>query len=192
VISSGRDLHTLESWLGKLPLDMAAEHGAFYKENGTWYKKSSPYSWDDGLIQLLQNFIDKTPRSNLEVKETALVWHYRKVDEWLASMREQQLVNALIAPCSRLNLQIMRGNKIVEVKSPEYTKGAEAKRLLQQDKYDFILALGDDMTDEDTFLALPHSAYTIKIGSISNVARFYLLSQSDTLPFIQYLMESKV
>jgi len=34
VISSGRDVHTLESWLGKLPLDMAAEHGAFYKENG--------------------------------------------------------------------------------------------------------------------------------------------------------------
>ena len=192
VISSGRDLHTLESWLGKLPLDMAAEHGAFYKENGTWYKKSSPYSWDDDLIQLLQNFIEKTPRSNLEVKETALVWHYRKVDEWLASMREQQLVNALIAPCSRLNLQIMRGNKIVEVKSPEYTKGAEAKRLLQQDKYDFILALGDDMTDEDTFLALPHSAYTIKIGSISNVAGYYLLSQSETLPFIQYLMDPKV
>jgi len=139
----------------------------------------------------LQNFIDKTPRSNLEIKETALVWHYRKVDDWLASLREQQLVNALIAPCSRLNLQIMRGNKIVEIKSPEYSKGAEAKRLLQKDNYDFILALGDDTTDEDTFMELPETAYTIKIGSISNAARYYLLSQTDTLPFILDLIKLK-
>jgi len=191
VISSGRDVHTLESWLGTLPLDMAAEHGAFYKENGMWCKKSSPYSWDDALIALLQNFIDKTPHSNLEIKETALVWHFRKVDDWLASLREQQLVNALIAPCSRLNLQIMRGNKIVEIKSPEYSKGAEAKRLLQKDNYDFILAMGDDTTDEDTFVELPETAYTIKIGSISNAARYYLLSQTETLPFIHDLVKSK-
>jgi len=192
VINSGRDLHTLETWLGNLPLDMAAEHGASYKENGVWHKKGNPSSWDEDLMQLLLTFIDKTPGASLEIKDTALVWHYRKVDEWLASLREQQLVNALIAPCAHLKLQIMRGNKIVEIKSPKYTKGAEAKRLLQKDKYDFILAMGDDTTDEDTFRALPRSAFTVKIGSISNVARYYLLTQSETLPFLKFLMGLKV
>ncbi|MHB9141601.1 MAG: bifunctional alpha,alpha-trehalose-phosphate synthase (UDP-forming)/trehalose-phosphatase, partial [Paludibacter sp.] len=37
VISSGRDHQTLEKWFGDLPLTMAAEHGAYYKENGKWY-----------------------------------------------------------------------------------------------------------------------------------------------------------
>lgn len=191
VISSGRDSRTLDSWLGHLNLDMAAEHGAFYKEKGVWFKKSIAQEWDAGLLQLLQDFIDKTPYSNLEIKETALVWHYRKVDEWLASMREQQLVNALIVPCSRLNLQIMRGNKIVEIKIPQYSKGAEAKRLIMQENYDFILAIGDDTTDEDTFSALPEKAYTIKIGGNSNLARFHLFSQSETIPLIQYLIDPK-
>jgi len=189
VISSGRDFHTLESWLGHLPLDMTAEHGAFYKEKGEWHKKNSRLTWDDEILKIFQNYVDKTPRSEIEIKDTALVWHYRKVDTWFASLREQQLVNDLIGPCTRLHLQIMRGNKIVEIKSPEYTKGAEAKRLLQNMTYDFIMAIGDDTTDEDTFMALPRTSYTIKVGPATSVAKYYLLSQPETLPFIQSLME---
>ena len=34
VIISGRDYHTLDAWLGHLQLDMIAEHGAWYKEEG--------------------------------------------------------------------------------------------------------------------------------------------------------------
>src|SRR5690606_9469488 len=122
-------------------------------------------------------------------KETTLVWHYRNVDGWLASLREQQLINTLIEPCSRMGLQIMRGNKIVEIKSPIHTKGSEAKRLVQLDDYDFILAMGDDTTDEDMFRALPDTAYTIKIGEMSQVARYNLKSQSKSLPFLRKLIE---
>jgi trehalose 6-phosphate synthase/phosphatase len=189
VISSGRDMNTLERWLGHLPLDMAAEHGAFYKEHGVWNKKSSSISWDDEIMQIFQDFQEKTPQSKLEIKDTALVWHFRKVDAWLASIRQQQLINTLMKPCTRLNLQIMRGNKILEVKSPEYTKGAEAKRLLKTDKFDFVMAIGDDTTDEDTFAALPHSAYTIKVGGPSKLARFFLLSQLETLPLLRKLLD---
>ncbi|MDD4114896.1 MAG: trehalose-phosphatase, partial [Massilibacteroides sp.] len=116
-----------------------------------------------------------------------LVWHYRNVDSWFASLRERQLVNELIEPCARLNLQIMRGNKIVEVKSPLCTKGTEVQRLLSQDTYDFILAMGDDTTDEDTFRALPEGAITIKVGSISEIARFFLNSQTEVIPFLQQI-----
>ncbi len=188
VISSGRDMQTLEKWLGHLPLDMAAEHGAFYKENGVWNRKTSTISWDDEILHIFQEFLDKTPQSKLEVKDTALVWHFRKVDAWLASIREQQLINALMKPCAHLRLQIMRGNKILEVKSPIYNKGVEARRLLQEDPFDFILAIGDDTTDEDTFNALPRSAFTVKVGGPCKSANYYLLSQSETLPLLQSLI----
>jgi trehalose 6-phosphate synthase/phosphatase len=189
VISSGRDMKTLEAWFGSLNIDMAAEHGAYFKEGGVWHsklKESKP--WNDEIVAILSRFVDKTPRSILEEKESTLVWHYRNVDGWLASLREQQLIQALIEPCGRLGLQIMRGNKIVEVKSPLHTKGSEAKRLFGQASYDFVLAMGDDTTDEDTFKALPDSSYPITLGSLSQVARYNLRSQSKVIPFLRKLI----
>jgi len=188
VISSGRDKNTLEKWFGHLPITLAAEHGAYFKEDGVWNNNvPEEQPWDEEILNILQAFVDKTPRSRMEEKETALVWHFRNVDGWLASLREQQLMDALITPCSRQNLQIMRGNKIIEIKSPLHSKGSEAQRLLQQNDFDFILAMGDDTTDEDTFRELPASAYTIKIGNISEIARFNLRLQSAVLPFLKEL-----
>lgn len=187
VISSGRDHQTLDRWFSRLPIDLAAEHGAFYKEEGVWHENVQADQWDEEIVSILHSFIDKTPHSKLEEKETALVWHYRNVDAWLASLREQQLINALINPCARQNLQIMQGDKIVEIKSPLYTKGSEARRILQNDQFSFIMAMGDDITDEDTFRELPADAYTIKIGNISEVAGYSLLSQSEVLPFLKQL-----
>jgi trehalose-phosphatase len=189
VISSGRDRDTLEKWFGHLPLALAAEHGAFYKEGGKWHENTADFKFDKEITDILQLFADKTPHAKLEVKKTALVWHYRNVDSWFASLREQQLINALIEPCTRLNLQILRGNKIVEVKSSQFTKGSEVQRLLAQDNYDFILAMGDDVTDEDTFRALPADAFTIKVGSVSEIAGFYLNSQTETIPFLHRITD---
>ena len=190
VISSGRDRKALEEWFGGIPVSLAAEHGAYYKENGVWIDNvPSDEPWDSEITDIMQTFVDKTPRSKIEVKKTTLVWHYRNVDTWLASLREHQLFEALIMPCSRQGLQIMRGNKILEVKSPLHTKGSEAKRLLAQDDYDFILAMGDDTTDEDTFRELPEFAYSVKVGQISEVAHYSVKSQSKVVPLLKMISE---
>ena len=188
VICSGRDHETLEKWFGHLPIRMAAEHGAFYKENGVWHEKLHRELWDDNLINLIRSFIDKTPGSMLEIKRTSLVWHYRNVNNWLGFVREQQLIDALKIPCQKLGLQMMKGNKIVEIKPPECTKGAVVKMLLENDHYDFLMAMGDDVTDEDMFCAMPPEAITIKIGPLSGNARYNLFAQSQTLPFLKGLI----
>ena len=188
VINSGRDHRTLDKWLGDLPLSFAAEHGAFYKENGEWHENVEPQAWDERLMSILREFEDKTPNSRLEVKATAVAWHYRKVDNWIGIFRAQQLMHALIPICSQNNLQIMRGNKIVEVKPAEYSKGSEVQRILNQRSYDFILAIGDDVTDEDMFRALPEEAVTIKVGYACDDARYNLLGQKDVLPFLNNLL----
>ena len=124
------------------------------------------------------------------MKKTSISWHYRNCDKWLAELRKQQLVNALMNPCTRLNLQIMRGNKIIEIKMVGVDKGIEATRLMNADKYDFVMAIGDDITDEDMFRALPPEAITIKVGSISDHARFSL-PQFDTVKFLASLTPEK-
>ena len=81
----------------------------------------------------------------------------------------------------------MQGNKVVEIKSPECTKGSEVARLLLASRYDFILAMGDDTTDEDMFRALPVSAITVKVGIVSEKAKYNLSSQEEVLPFLEKL-----
>ena len=57
VINSGRDHFILEKWFGLLPVSMAAEHGAFYKENGVWHKKIK--KTEDGKIDYSDDFFGK-------------------------------------------------------------------------------------------------------------------------------------
>ena len=188
VINSGRNHNILDKWFKGIELDLAAEHGAFYKSDGDWHQniKEKPV-WDDEILDIIQRTIDKTPRSELEIKETALVWHYRNSDIWLAEMREKQLVNQLMGPVSRHNLQIMRGNKIVEIKSSDYNKGSEVERLLKKNSYEFVMAIGDDTTDDDMFRALPDNGISIKVGDYSEAAKFRLPWQDEVVPFLEGL-----
>lgn len=187
VVCSGRDKESLERWLGGLPIDLAAEHGAFFKENGLWHEHPQEKTWNDEILDILKQITDKTANSRIEIKKTSLAWHYREVDTWLADLRVTQLVNALINPCTRLGLQIMRGSKVVEIKFPLYTKGTEIRRLLKGKCYEFIMAVGDDVTDDDMFSALPPEAITIKIGGFSDLARYCLPAQHSVIPFLAEL-----
>ncbi|MCC8155607.1 MAG: trehalose-phosphatase [Tannerellaceae bacterium] len=188
VITSGREFGILDKWLGDLPLDMAAEHGAFYKEKGVWHEKVKEVEWDKDIVNILEHTVKKTPKSRLEIKKTALVWHYRDVDPWLADLRVNQLINALMTPCALANLQIMRGNKIVKIKQSDFSKGAEAMRIIEGGNYDFILAVGDDTTDEEMFMALPEDAATVKVGKASNVAHYNIPTQQETVAFLKKLI----
>ena len=78
--------------------------------------------------------------------------------------------------------------KVIEIKSPDCNKGSEVGRLLANRRYDFVIAMGDDTTDEDMFQALPKSAIAIKIGSVSEAANYHLSAQSDVLPFLRSLL----
>jgi len=190
VINSGRNHQILDKWFEGLNLDFAAEHGIFYKQNGKWHKNlEKEVAWDDEIMDIMQHTIDKTPRSYLEQKDASLVWHYRKVDVWLAELRTQQLINALIGPCTRLNLQIVPGNKIVEIKPPDFNKGSETLRRLEQQPYDFVMAIGDDTTDEDMFRVLPPDGISIKVGNFSAAAKYRIPLQSSVIPFLSNLIK---
>lgn len=190
VISSGRDMSTIESWLGDLGLDMIAKHGVFFREGGTWSELRHSIGWKEEILGMPEQATDKTPHSRIESKRTALVWHYREVDPWLADLRVPQLIASLVKPCTRLGLRIMHGNKIVEIKSADYNKGTAVQRLLQNNGYGLILTMGDDVTDKDMSVALPEDAVTIKVGRFSDAARYYLPEQGDVCPLLARLVRS--
>lgn len=84
-------------------------------------------------------------------------------------------------------LQLLNGNKVIEVKNTEVNKGKATLKLLDQDQYDFILAIGDDYTDEDIFKAVPPSALTIKVGSDISAARYFVEDHTEVRSLLNSL-----
>jgi trehalose 6-phosphate synthase/phosphatase len=73
----------------------------------------------------------------------------------------------------------------LEVRNTGFSKGIFYSRYLATSSPDFILAIGDDWTDEDLFAVLPASAYSIKSAPRMSKARFNLKSVEG----VQQLLE---
>lgn len=166
VIISGRDKETLNYWLGNTDASLIAEHGAWIKEKGGDWQVIEPLlnDWKDTIRPILELYADRTPGSSVEEKDFSLVWHYRRADSELASLRIQELRDAVLNLTENLDIGVFEGSKILEVKNIGVSKGHAAERWLAKNKWDFILAAGDDYTDEDMFSILPETAYSMKVG----------------------------
>jgi len=189
VINSGRDRENLDLWFGQIDgLDLAAEHGASYKEGGIWHDTIEKAAWDEHILRIMNTFVRKTPGAWLETKNAALAWHYRDVDTWLGMLRAKQLMQTLFPYCTADSLQILNGNKVVEIKPNEYSKGTEVLRRLSTCDYDFVLTIGDDITDESMFKATPKDGISIKVGRVSDVAQYCIEQQEQVVPFLTQLI----
>ena len=193
VLISGRDKHTLKKWFGGLKVGLVAEHGAWIREKGKEWEMVESLSTDckEKVRPVLELYVDRTPGSFIEEKEFSLVWHYRKADRRLGDMRARELKNDLVNLVANLNLQVLEGSKVVEVKNAGVNKGRAALRWISGKTWDFILAIGDDLTDEDVFKALPAAAWSIKVGFGASAARFNLGSPSQVSSLLREMIEAK-
>ena len=189
VLISGRDKQTLENWFGSLEVNLVAEHGVWLKRRGgDWFTMESlKEDWKREIRPILDLYVDRTPGALLEEKDFSLVWHYRRVDSDLASIRVAELKDNLIHLTENRDLEIMDGNKVIEIKHAGINKGSAALRWLNRRKWDFIMAVGDDVTDEDIFLAVPDDAYTIKVGLHLSRARYNLDSYRNVRNLLEEL-----
>jgi trehalose 6-phosphate synthase/phosphatase len=129
---------------------------------------------------VLNNYVDRCSGSMIEEKAASLAWHYRNADQDIASLRIHELKDDLIEILKgESKLQMLEGDKVLEVKSILYDKGTAASVIVNQAKYDFILAIGDDRTDEDLFKIIPKYGFSIKVGAKPSKARFNIRNQSQ-------------
>ena len=190
VLISGRDKDTLEGWFGGLNVGLVAEHGVWIKEKGGGWEtiETLTSEWKEEVYPILESWVDRTPGSFIEEKEFSLVWHYRKANPRLGELRARELMNNLSNTIANLNLQVLEGSKVVEVKNTGINKGRAALRWISREEWDFILALGDDWTDEDTFKVLPSTAWSIKVGFGASAARFSLSSPSKATSLLRKMV----
>lgn len=175
VIISGRAQKALDRWLGKTGAAFVAEHGAFTKQkSGEWQALiDTNATWKQTVRPLLEASARKVAKSFVEEKQTGLVWHHRLSDPKNATAEDLSILAALKPLAKKHRLIVVSNGKNIEVKAGGATKGKAAAPWLTQ-AWDFILAAGDEPTDEDLFKALPHAAYSIKVGPGRTAARFRL------------------
>lgn len=188
-IISGRDRDTLERWFAGHRVNLIVEHGVWsrYKQEDWTLLSPVNVEWKANLRPTIETFVDRTPGSFIEEKNYSLVWHYRKAEPEQGILRANELKDELRAMISNINLEIMEGNKVIEVKNGGINKGTAAMRIVSANSYDFIMAIGDDWTDEYMFKELPESAYSIKVGMVNTAAQYKIESVEMVRKFLNAL-----
>lgn len=188
VIISGRPRNTLEGFFGDHELGLVAEHGGWVLDAGGWIKSSiNAKKWKKSVKSTLEQFVVRTPGSALEEKDFSFVFHFRRVNPGLAHVRKEELMQKLRSTLKDDLVGVFEGEKIVEIKPKRMNKGIITRELIKKEDWGFILAIGDDYTDEDIFNALPETAYSIKVGIQPTDARYQLADVKNVIELIKIL-----
>jgi len=147
--------------------------------------------WKEQIKPYLQTYTEMLAGSFFEEKSHSLVWHFRKSDKLHGEIIANEITDNLKDITARMNLQVHRGNRIVEIRNIDIDKGTGVKEFKPECNYDYILAIGDDWTDEDMFKALPQSAYTIKVGMAKSYSRYNIHNYKETRNLINELINAK-
>lgn len=186
VIISGRDRETLNLWSEGLAIGIVAEHGIWIRKAGPEWEMIEPLqnNWKEEILMVLKLYVDRTPGSFIEEKEFSLAWHYRKTDPLLGETRARELKDQLMFITAHMNLEVLEGSRVIEVKNASINKGKAALKWLSDGEWDFVLAVGDDWTDEYLFDVMPEDAYSIKVGFTRSKARYNIPSIKDVRTLI--------
>ncbi|MCB1143153.1 MAG: bifunctional alpha,alpha-trehalose-phosphate synthase (UDP-forming)/trehalose-phosphatase [Leptospiraceae bacterium] len=195
VIISGRKRIFLDKWFSDCNVNLVAEHGLFMRRKGQDWELKKDIIIDkeikQNISEIMEKYTDRCHGSFIEEKEAAVVWHFRNADPELAFVRSQELKSELFDMINYYSgLQLLEGNKVIEVKKAGFNKGTSVNDFIQNSDYDFILALGDDVTDEDMFQVLPDRAVSIKIGKTQTYAKYNIVFQELVHNFLEGLIKN--
>ncbi|MFP9098322.1 bifunctional alpha,alpha-trehalose-phosphate synthase (UDP-forming)/trehalose-phosphatase [Flavobacterium sp. RHBU_24] len=184
-IVSGRDRHFLDKYLGHLPIGLIAEHGGWIKR-GEWEPVIKEVgNWKNSAMQIMQKYVDTNAESFIEEKEFGVAWHYRNVEDRQGFLTSRELLTLLKNHMYNSPTQIIDGNKVIEVKHFMAHKGTTCKNNVLSGDYDFVLAIGDDKTDEDLFeLLTGANEFSIKVGKGNTGAKYRIDSVDKVLGFL--------
>lgn len=177
-IVSGRCRSSLETWLGAFPFaGLHAEHGLWSKRRGKpWSARFAlGPATTSRVLDVLEEAQRGLPRSLIEVKSASIAWHWRDTDPIEARPHVVALTDTLRSLLGSGSggegaLELLEGDHVLEVRVRGVHKGLVAREVLIEEMANstkpLLIAIGDDVTDEDMFAALSSvdSAITIRVG----------------------------
>jgi trehalose 6-phosphate synthase/phosphatase len=195
-IVSGRDKDTLGDWFADMPVNLIAEHGAWMRKacRSEWRQMGQTVdaTWKAETRPVLDEYVERTPGAQVEEKTGSLVWHYRQADPDIAEWQALELAAVLENMLANAPVEILMGAKIVEIRQQGLDKGWAYEYVKeQQGPFDFVLATGDDRTDEDLFARLDPDAFTVHIGGGGSRANASVGSPASVRRLLKALCEAR-
>ncbi|RYZ40586.1 MAG: trehalose-phosphatase [Myxococcaceae bacterium] len=189
---SGRPKETLEAWFGELPLGLHAEHGLWSRMRRGQPWQALPgvsWEWKPRVKPVLETFAARVTGSFVEEKTASLAWHYRKVDAEFGALQARELRLLLFEQFGQEPMHILPGDRVVEVRPRGVNKGRVVPEVLQHEAPDVrVLAIGDDVTDEDLFAAIPKGGLTVHAGNKHTRAAYRMEGPPEVRRFLKGLL----
>lgn len=191
VLISDYDYETVDEWIGNFPLHIMAEHGLWVKEkNGEWHLMDKiDDNWKGQIRHLIKLYVSRTPHSFIEENTYSLTFNFQKCEEDVRQLRVPELKESLIELSANYNLQVEETKDYLEVKLAGANKGRSAQYWTCEKDWDFIMAVGDNYSDEDLFESLGDDAVTIKVGSESSTAKYYISDYKELRRFLKKIIQ---
>ncbi len=187
VILSGRSKDNLEYLLKGINVNLTAEHGSWIKKASQqeWYQlKPLSVEWKEEVLDILEMYTDRLPGSFVEEKEFSVAWHYYKADIEQSKFLAREVNEHLLNLTSNLDVQVLHGNKVIEISNSGINKGEIALHWLSMKNYDFIMAIGAGWADELLFHTLPRDAFTFRVGKVHTAANYVLDKQEEAVELL--------
>jgi trehalose 6-phosphate synthase/phosphatase len=167
-VVSGRARADLERFLGELPLYLHAEHALWSRMRGAtlWRRLPvAPLPARAAVRSILDELQRRLPGSQVEEKEEGMVFHWRASEPRVAERQTQELELTLRVLVGGEGLRIARGDCVLEVRNAGGSKALAVQAARENGaERAFLLAIGDDATDEDMFEAVRQDGLSIKVG----------------------------
>ena len=175
-IVSGRAYSSLGSWFGCLPIALWAEHGFWHRAGPgePWEAANSvPSDWMQQVAPILGEITASTPGSHVERKTVSIAWHYRLTEPSLAARQAHLLRTRLENELCDQPIDVLEGKKVIEVRLRGVSKATVAERIVAgMSPHTSVIAIGDDLTDEELFRALPDPSVTVAVGNEPSSAKY--------------------
>lgn len=170
-ILSGRVREPLDKWFGDLPVGLHAEHGFWSRPAGSkeWIQvggAGTDVSWMARVGPILDQFADRVPGAFVERKTASLAWHWRSADPEFGALQANELRLHLLEILSNAPVAVLAGERMVEVRPHAVNKGLVLSAIpAATSAASLCVAMGDGVSDEELFAAVPEGALTAKVGA---------------------------
>jgi trehalose 6-phosphate synthase/phosphatase len=153
-------------------------------------------AWKPGVLRVIEEATAATPGALIETKAASIAWHYRMAEPLLGAERADDLWRRLERRIEGEPVELLRGEKVVEVRAMGVHKGVVVGRVLADNRggdrsATAIVAMGDDATDDDLFRALPPDAVTISVGFRPSSALFRVARPAAARAVLREILEGR-
>jgi trehalose 6-phosphate synthase/phosphatase len=182
-VVSGRTRESVDRWLGDLPIGLHAEHG-FASRMGSGRQWTTvgevSLAWKEKAQPILEQFVASTPGALIEDKTAGIAWHYRMADPEFGELQAKELRLLLGELLQNAPVEILLGDRVVELRVQGIHKGRVLGSILVENPGPiWILAMGDDRTDQELFSSLPPQSDIVQVGRGPTLAPYRLVSPAE-------------